>query len=80
MVSAASLFAQMLSLVCRRDFAQAVGRREAEKAAKGFSCWDQFVAMLFCQLGGANSLREICGGLATSMGKLRHLAHIIHED
>lgn len=73
MVSAASLFAQMLSLVSRRDFAQAVGRREAEKAAKGFSCWDQFVAMLFCQLGGANSLREICGGLATSMGKLRHL-------
>jgi hypothetical protein len=29
--------------------------------------------MLFCQLGGAKSLREICGGLATSEGKLRHL-------
>jgi hypothetical protein len=29
--------------------------------------------MLFCQLGGANSLREICGGLAASEGKLRHL-------
>ncbi|MFW5732886.1 MAG: DUF4372 domain-containing protein [Planctomycetota bacterium] len=53
MVSAASLFAQMLSLVSRRDFARAVGRREAEKAAKGFSCWDQFVAMLFCQLAQA---------------------------
>src|SRR5947207_13359521 len=24
-------------------------------------------------MGGANSLREICGGLATSMGKLVHL-------
>ena len=73
MVPVASLFAQMLSLVSRRDFAKAVRRREAEKGAKGFSCWDQFVAMLFCQLGGANSLREICGGLATAMGKLRHL-------
>ena len=73
MVSVASLFAQVLSLVSRRDFASAVRRREAEKAAKGFSCWDQFVAMLFSQLGGAHSLREICGGLATALGKLRHL-------
>jgi hypothetical protein len=73
MVQVASLFAQVLSLISRRDFAKAVHRRGAEKGAKGFSCWDQFVAMLFCQLGGANSLREICGGLATAMGKLRHL-------
>jgi Domain of unknown function (DUF4372) len=29
--------------------------------------------MLFCQLGHAQSLREICGGLAASEGKLRHL-------
>jgi hypothetical protein len=33
----------------------------------------QFIAMLFCQLGDAKSLREICGGLAASEGKLRHL-------
>jgi len=45
----------------------------AERGAKGFSSWDQFVAMLFCQLGRAHSLREICGGLATATGKLRHL-------
>lgn len=73
MVSVASLFAQLLSLVSRQDFAAAVRRRRAEKATKGFSCWDQFVAMLFCQLGGAHSLREICGGLGTALGKLRHL-------
>ncbi|MGH9782241.1 MAG: IS4 family transposase, partial [Candidatus Acidiferrales bacterium] len=35
--------------------------------------WGQFIAMLFCQLGHAQSLREICGGLAASEGKLRHL-------
>ena len=29
--------------------------------------------MLFWQLGGAKSLREICGGLAATEGKLRHL-------
>jgi hypothetical protein len=29
--------------------------------------------MQFCQLGGAQSLREICGGLASCEGKLKHL-------
>ncbi|GAB6183222.1 hypothetical protein JCM13991_09630 [Thermodesulfovibrio hydrogeniphilus] len=29
--------------------------------------------MLFCQLGQAHSLREICNGLASCVGKLRHL-------
>ena len=29
--------------------------------------------MLFCQLAQAKSLREICGGLACTMGKLKHL-------
>lgn len=28
--------------------------------------------MLLCQLGKANSLREICGGLASAFGKVRH--------
>jgi len=31
------------------DFERAVRQREAEKWAKGFSCWHQFVAMLFCR-------------------------------
>jgi hypothetical protein len=73
MGTTASWFAQVLSLVDRNDFARAVGRHDAEKASKGFSCWDQFVSMTFCQLGAANSLREICGGLATALGKLVHL-------
>jgi hypothetical protein len=45
----------------------------ADRGAKGFDCWDQFVAMLFCQLGQAHSLREICGGLASCFGKAKHL-------
>ena len=73
MATTASCFAQVLSLVDRNDFGRAVLRHDAERAAKGFSCWDQFVSMLFCQLGAAHSLREICGGLATALGKLVHL-------
>lgn len=73
MIAVASCFSQLLSLVDRAAFARAVKQHRAEWGAKGFSCWDQFVAMLFCQMGAANSLREICGGLATAMGKLVHL-------
>ena len=68
-----SIFSQMLQLISRTDFETAVRRHKAERHARGFSSWGQFVAMLFCQLGGAKSLREICGGLAASEGKLRHL-------
>jgi hypothetical protein len=60
----------MLTLIDRAAFARAVHQHRAEHAAKGFSCWDQFVAILFCQMGAAHSLREICGGLATALGKL----------
>jgi hypothetical protein len=73
MIAVASCFSQLLSLVDRSAFARAVRKHQGERGAKGFSCWDQFVAMLFCQLGAAHSLREICGGLATAMGKLSHL-------
>jgi Domain of unknown function (DUF4372)/Transposase DDE domain len=73
MVNHASLFSQMLSLVDRHGFEQEVRRLGAERHAKGFSCWSQFVAMMFCQLAQAKSLREIIDGLACCEGKLRHL-------
>jgi transposase len=68
-----SIFSQMLQLFSRTEFERAVAEYHAERQARGFSCWGQFVAMLFCHLGRAQSLREICGGLAASEGKLRHL-------
>jgi len=68
-----SIFGQILHLFPRREFFEAVEATRADRDAKGFSCWDQFVAMMFCQLGQAHSLREICGGLASCFGKARHL-------
>ena len=64
MVGHSSLFSQALLLVKRHQFARRVQECCAEKAAKGFSCWSQFVAMMFCQLAQAKSLREISDGLA----------------
>jgi hypothetical protein len=68
-----SIFSQILQLIPRLEFESAVRKHDAERHARGFSSWGQFIAMLFCQLGHAKSLREICGGLAASEGKLRHL-------
>lgn len=73
MIKVASIFAQVLSLVNRREFSRSVAELEAEKGAKGFRCWEQLACMLFCHLASADSLREICGGLASSMGKMVHL-------
>lgn len=73
MLSHASLFSQMFSVVNRHHFEREVRRLNAERHAKGFSCWSQFVAMMFCQLAQAKSLREIIDGLACCEGKLRHL-------
>ena len=68
-----SIFSQLLQLFSRAEFQQVVKETEAERHARGFTCWGQFVAMLFCQLGRAHSLREITGGLRSCEGKLKHL-------
>ena len=68
-----SIFGQILQIFSKREFYEAVRETKSEKGAKGFTSWGQFVAMFFCQLGQARSLREICGGLASCLGKLKHL-------
>jgi hypothetical protein len=67
------MFSQILKLVPRVDFERMVKETGAEYRSKGLSSWSQFVAMLFCQLGRAHSLREIEGGLRSCEGKLAHL-------
>src|SRR6202165_5199216 len=73
MVQVASLFNQLLQHFPRTEFAALVKKHGGERAAKGFTCWTQFVSMLFCQLGRADSLREICNGLSCCLGRLVHV-------
>ena len=73
MIRTGSLFSQILSLFQRPDFARHVRELKTEHRAKGFTSWEQFVAMLFCQLAQARSLREISDGLKSCEGKLQHL-------
>jgi len=73
MVRYASLVSQLIAVFNRNQFYRLVLKHNSERYAKGYNSWDHFIAMLFCQLAQAKSLREICGGLACCLGKLRHL-------
>lgn len=73
MRASCSMFSQILKLIPRTDFERIVKETGAEYRSKGLSSWNQFVGMLFCQLGRAHSLREIEGGLKSCEGKLAHL-------
>ena len=73
-VSSESMFAQLVQLMGGKiEFQNLVNKYQSDKGAKGLTTWTQFIAMLFCQLTGADSLREISDGLYSSLGKLSHL-------
>jgi hypothetical protein len=73
MTPVSTVFAQLLQLFSRGEFERAVKAHDAVRNAKGFGCWDQFVAMLYCQVGQMSSLREVCLGLAGCESPLKHL-------
>ena len=68
-----TIFSKLLQLFPCVESQHLVMITKAERYLKGFTCWGQFVVMLFCQLGRANSIREISGGLRSCEGKLKHL-------
>lgn len=68
-----SMFAQIVQLLPQSLFFKLVQKYQTDKGSKGISTRDQLIAMIFCQLGGAESLREIADGLYSSLGKLNHL-------
>ncbi len=68
-----SRFSQFLQLFPRLEFQQMVKKNQIRTSCPRVHLLEQFVSMLFCQLGRANSLREISGGLRSCEGKLKHL-------
>ena len=68
-----STFSQMLQLIPRYEFQKAVNAHDAERHSKGFSSWEQFVAMLFAQFAGQDGLRGIETGMASQAKHLYHL-------
>jgi hypothetical protein len=76
MTPGCSVYSQLLQLFPRGQFANAVKQHQAKFSVKGFTCWEQFVAMLFCQFAPMNSLREVCQGLAASLSESALCARI----
>lgn len=68
-----SVLHAMLKLLPWGDFEQAVERHGGAARVRGFSFKSQLVAMLYGQLAGATSLREIETGLRSHANRLYHL-------
>ena len=67
-----TILGQMLKMFPRYEFQKAVSETKTEYHSRGFSSWNHFVAMLFGQLSGQDSLRGIEAGLATQGASLYH--------
>ncbi len=53
---------QLLDLISRHEFNVCVRRYDGDRRVRAFSCWDQFLVLLFAQLTYRDSLRdtEVC--------------------
>ena len=68
-----TIFGQLLKFFSRFEFEKFVKEVGAERHARGVSSWDHFVALMFAQLAGQESLRCIEAGMATQINSLYHL-------
>jgi hypothetical protein len=66
------VFAQLMDFFPKTDFARFIRRYRGHYHFRGFSCFDQFLAMAFAQLTGRESLRDIESCLGAMQPKLYH--------
>jgi hypothetical protein len=68
-----SVFHQLLKHMPWNDFERLAAVHRADARARRLTCKSQFLAMLYGQLAGAASLREIVGGIESHAARLYHL-------
>jgi len=68
-----TVFSQVIDHVPNKEFQKCVARYHGDKYLRTFSCWDQFLAMVFAQLTYRESLRDIEACLRSVGGKLYHM-------
>jgi hypothetical protein len=68
-----TVFSQLLEHVPHKEFQKCVTRYGGDCHWRGFSCWDQYLAMAFAQLTYRESLRDIEACLRSVGGKLYHM-------
>jgi len=68
-----TVFSQLLAHAPGKEFQKCVARYRGDANPRGFSCWDQYLAMAFAQLTYRESLRDIEACLRSMSGKLYHM-------
>jgi hypothetical protein len=68
-----TVFSLLISFLPDREFRRCVARYDGDARLRGFSCWDQYLAMAFAQLSYRESLRDIEACLRSLGGKLYHM-------
>jgi hypothetical protein len=65
-----TVFSQLIAHAPSKGFQKCVARHRGDAHLRGFSCWDQYLAMAFAQLTYRESLRDIEACLGSISGKL----------
>jgi hypothetical protein len=68
-----TVFGQLLQLLPRHDFEKHVKQYETDRYVKDFTCWKQLITMLYAQIKGRDSLRDIVTGLSAQSDKWYHI-------
>ena len=68
-----TIFSQLFQFILRHRFEKSVEANGAHCCCKHFTAWRQFLACLYAQISGMESLREFCDGLLTNQARLCHL-------
>jgi len=68
-----TVFSQLIEFLPHKEFQKCVVRYRGDAHLRGFSCWDQMLAMTFAQLTYRESLRDIEACLRSVRGKLYHM-------
>jgi hypothetical protein len=68
-----TVFSQLIEHTPSKEFQKCVARYRGDSHLRGFSCWDQYLAMAFAQLTYRESLRDIEACLRAMGAKLYHM-------
>jgi len=71
--SGRTVFSQLIEHLPEKEFQKCVARHHGDSNFRGFSCWDQLLAMAFAQLTYRESLRDIESCLRSLQSKLYHM-------
>lgn len=68
-----TVFAQLMNVIDHDEFNRCVDKYDGNKRVKEFSCYDQFLCMIFSQLAKKRSLRDTVFTLQAMKSRLYHM-------